>query len=206
MSQQLTPYQLGIIYSIGSIVDYRWVFRHCDRYFLEQINFCNSIYKQIVKRNNRNKDNNNNNNNNIQYVLKMPEEVIDLSEYNWTNRNSNQRDIPILNSENEYKDFMRAYIEIHGRLDWRSVISHGKIYKGLRLRIYGNRIMMESVSKLLNEYIGVGIKKVSMAVNEKTGILYYQGKKEIRMICEWCDSMGGNRCVEYWDRFDEMMR
>lgn len=58
MPQQLTPYQLGIIYSIGSLTDHRWVFRHNDKYFLEQIHFCNSIYSQMYK-------------DKIQYVLKM---------------------------------------------------------------------------------------------------------------------------------------
>lgn len=57
-------------------------FRHNDKYFLEQIHFCNSIYSQIYK-------------NKIQYVLKMSEDIIDLSIYNYSSRNSDYRNIPV---------------------------------------------------------------------------------------------------------------
>jgi len=140
----------------------------------------------------------------------MPLDVIDVSGYNYTNRNSDQRDIPILDSESDYKEFVRAYIEIHGRLDIRNAISHGKRYKQLRLRIYGNYVMMESLSRLLNEYVDVGIKKVSEeAGNGKTGILYYQSRDEIVRVFEWVDRddvVGGNKCEEYWDEIWEMVK
>lgn len=198
MSQKLTPYQLGIVYSIGSLTDGRWVFRYSDKYFLEQVQFCNSIYSQMYK-------------GKIQYVLKMPENVIDLSEHNYTSRNSDQRDIPVLDREVDYKDFVRAYVEIHGKLDIRNAISYGKKVKALRLRIYGNNVMMNSISRLLNEYVDVGIKKVGNAVNSgKTGILYYQSREEIEKIFDWCGRVdegdGISRCEKYWNSVEEIMR
>lgn len=102
----------------------------------------------------------------------------------------------------DYKDFIRAYIEIHGVLDIRNAISHGKRIKALRLRIYGNYIMMNSLS----EYVGVGIKKVGNACNDgKTGILYYQSRDEIGKIFDWCDVVGGNKCDGYWSRVEDIL-
>mgnify|MGYP000966075934 CR=1 FL=1 len=101
----VSNYVLGIIFGIGSITEGRLIFRHKDRYFLEQIQaFCsNTIYKQEKK-------------GKPQYVLKTRVFNIDeLKQYGWEERNAEQRNIPILE---DYSDFLRAYVELHGSFDY----------------------------------------------------------------------------------------
>lgn len=172
----LTPYQLGIIWSIGSWQNEgKIIFRHRDRYYLEQLEplFESKIYKQHSRTG-------------LQYALKTtllsPKQ---LDEYGWYARNADQRNVPM--HLPRYKDFLRAYIEIHGFLDYCTVYidsrkKTGK-YRKLRLRIYGNEVLIASLNAIIQQEIGgVLPKKPQIIHNGKTAILYYQNFAEIDRI------------------------
>lgn len=140
-------------------------------------------------------------NTNIQYKLKITGDIRKsilktLDEYGWNNRNADQRNIPVLEN---YRDFLRAYIELHSGLDYSTRYSRDKKrkYKSLRLRIYGNKILIQSVSQILRKAIGIGFKKPSILNNDKTAVLTYQSLQEIEEIYKWLD--GEPYLEKYWD-------
>ena len=97
-----TNYQLGIIYSIGSYIPSENIFtiRHKDKHYVNTISTSvkSTPYKQPY-------------NNSIQYVIKISNYKPDL----WNTHLSDERQIPRLK---DYSDFLRAYIEIHSKLDY----------------------------------------------------------------------------------------
>lgn len=166
-----SEYQLGIFWGIASYSD-RFVFRCKDRYFLEVINKTvnNKIYEQQHK-------------GEKQYVLKSG--LIDINTFennNWINRNSATRDMPRLSN---YKDFLRGYIELHSKLDYSTRYKcNGSVkYKALRLRIYANWNLIDSINAIINREIpNVKLKTPQSACNDTTKILYYHSLDEIQSI------------------------
>ena len=155
----ISKYQLGIIWSIGAYIESekRMVFRHKDKYFLEQLKNLteNNIYFQstIEKE---------------YYVLKMPE--IDkkyLADLGWTDRNRDIRYLPLLN---DYRDFLRAYIELHSSLDYNK---RGHNIRRLRFRIYGNQTLIEELNQIIATSCNVKIKAPQIIHNDKT--TYFTG-------------------------------
>lgn len=191
-----TNYHLGILWSIGSYNEKENVFtiRHRNKYFLEQLKlyFDNSIYIQKSKTGD-------------QYVFKTRMiDIEQLKELGWTERNSDQRDLPILN---DYKDFLRAYIELHSCLDYcvayRKKPRYDKYYR-LRLRIYGNMILIQSINKILNQYVGVGLKKEQKTINDKTYYIAYTSLQEIQAIYSWV--IGEPCCKQIWEEIDKKLQ
>jgi len=123
----------------------------------------------------------------------------------WTERMAEQRNIPILT---DYKDFLRAYFELHSRLDYcvayRRKDKQSK-YMKLRLRVYGNYILIQSINSILNEQCGVGSKKAQWTnLNEKTSYLAYTAYDEIIEIFNWLT--GTPYCEEYWRDVDQKLK
>lgn len=185
-------YTLGIIWSIGTFQENRFIFRYRNKYFLEQIQrYCNnSTYKQTGRTGKP------------QYVLKTVSFTPDNFK-GWTERNAEQRNIPILT---DYKDFLRAYFEIHSCLDYcTSYYNRGRNkglkYKRLRLRVYGNYIIIESINNILKQECKVGGKKVQWVnINDKTAYLQYTAYDEITTIYDWLT--GKPRHKEFWNDID----
>lgn len=122
-------------------------------------------------------------------------------------RNNDVRDMPILD---DYRDFIRAYLELHGCLDY-SVRYKRKDksvkYKGLRLRIYGNFKLMENLNKVISRECGVKLKTVQglgSYDNGKTSYLCYTSFEEIDKIYNWVFDV--RCCEEYWDEVERKMR
>jgi hypothetical protein len=188
-------YTLGIIWSIGSFQDNRFIFRHRNKYFLEQIQkYCNNnIYVQQGRTD-------------IQYVLKTTSFTPSDFE-GWTERNSEQRNIPILD---DYKDFLRVYFEIHSCLDYCTAYSNygrknQKKYYKLRLRIYGNYILIQSINNILKQECKVNNKKVQhVNINDKTTYLQYTFSKELTIIFNWLT--GEPYCKKYWQDIDSKLK
>lgn len=190
----MNEYQLGIIFAIGSISQGRMIFRHRDRYFLEQIQELtrNQIYEQQSRTG-------------VQYVLKTRNiDIEDLKHSGWNERNAAERNVPILD---DYSDFLRAYIEIHGCLDYSTRYRYRDKrdrYKALRLRIYGNHILISSINRILHEYVGVGLKSVQNVWNGKTACIYYASLKEIQSILYY---ISGEPCFDgFWKDADKKLR
>lgn len=187
-----SDYEKGIVWSIGSIAENRMVFMHTNKYYIQQLKNVtgNSIYEQIAHKNN-------------QYVLKTNRiDINSLIENGWTTRNADTRQLPKIQN---YNLFIKAYIELHGCLNYSSIRqSRDKTrkWKTIRLRIYGNELMLQQINELLCGIIGVGIKKLQPCNNEKTKVIYYQSKEEIKMIYDFFSKIDvGN--IEYWKDFKD---
>ena len=191
----MNSYTLGIVWSIGSYQEDRFIFRHKDKYFLEQIQkYCdNSTYSQTTGKGK------------LQYVLKTaafsPEDFP-----GWIDRNAEQRNLPALD---DYKDFLRAYFELHACLGYCTAYSNygrknqHKYYK-LRLRIYGNYILIMSINKILLEQCGAKLKSMQYSDNNKTACLSYTSLDEIISITDWLT--GQPKHEAYWLNVDKKLK
>lgn len=173
---EFSNYDLGIIWALGSNTDInRFSFRHKERYFLERLSpyFNNKIYHQ-----NRTKKSDD-----MQYVLKVSGVDLQyLHDMGWTKRTADRRNLPELP---DYRDFLRAYIEIHSSLDYSTRYSREKQrykYRSLRLRIYGNVNLNESINRILAQEARCTFKSVQVLSNGKTSILNYTSAREIEDI------------------------
>ncbi len=189
----ITSYQLGIIWSIGSYddIDNRILFRHQNKYFLEQLNiFENTIYPQKARTG-------------IQYCLKTCLlDIEKLKEIGWTERNTKQRNLPILN---DYKDFLRSYFEIHSKFGWQTTYTRKKQkYYRIKLRVYGNEVLIESINNLLSELRIIEKKKIQNTTNETTKYLSLTDLEELIKLFEYLD--GEPKCQEYWNEVDYYMK
>jgi len=188
------PYILGIIWALGRYVDraenpnYRYFFfRHNRDYFLkivrQELGVKNNIYTILRK-------------GKIQYQLKAPDiNIATLERLGWSPRWAEQRNYPNII---EHQDFIRAYLEIHGRLDTIIIRKRKSSQKQPRLRIYGNRYFLEELSEVLSAHAGLGVKKVQKTTNESevSGILYYQSRSELKALLEYLYPPG----IQYFDR------
>lgn len=169
----LSYYDLGIFWGVGSYTDGRMVFRHKDRYFIDRIGlYLNNInYEQVSSKSI------------IQYVLKTSQiDIKSFAENGWTSRNSDTRDLPILEN---YKDFLRAYIELHGCFKYTLRYKRKPKkdpYKKLAFIIYGNYKMLTSINQILSCISGVNLKTVQLLYNGKTASLNYASLSEINSI------------------------
>jgi hypothetical protein len=189
----LNDYILGIIFSIGYISRGRLIFKNKNKYFLEQIQrICgNNIYKQKDK-------------NNVQYVLSTKYFNIEkLKDIGWSSRNSDIRQLPRLK---QYGDFLRAYIELHSRFDYctRYKNKQKKIkYKSLRLRIYGNKILIREINKILNMDAGTTLKSPQNEKNNKTSCISYTSINEIKSIFRYIEE---NPCFDsFWKEIENKL-
>lgn len=169
----LTPYDLGIVWGLGSYTDGRMVFRHREKYYIDRICLYlhNTDYAQTTD-------------NGIQYVVKSWDfNIRDFYMHGWTPRNADCRDVPMLN---DYLDFLRAYIELHSSLKYtlryRQRKPKGNPYKALALIIYGNYTMLTSINRIMHDIAGVNIKSVQLLQNGKTASLNYASLQEIDTI------------------------
>lgn len=185
----ISNYQLGIIWSIGTYLsdENKMVFRHKDRYFLKQLKNLthNNIYLQSTPNKNY-------------YVLKIPGFDLDyLKDLGWTYRNTNIRYMPTLD---DHKDFLRAYIELHSSLDYSK---RGTNIKRLRLRIYGNKILIEELNRIISDLCNVKIKTPQIIHNDKTSILYYQNFREIDNILSYIEGNPYNS--NFWNEIENKL-
>lgn len=193
---RIDNYTLGIIWGIGSYQEDRFVFRHKAKHFLEQIQkYCNNeTYSQVGT------------SGKTQLVLKTS--AFSTGDFpGWTERNSDQRDVPVLD---DYKDFLRAYFELHSCLDYCTAYYYygrkvPEKYKKLRLRVYGNRVLIESINNILAQECRVKIKSVQdVKLNNKTSYLQYTALGEIPDIYNW---LSGNPSHEpFWEDVDKKLR
>lgn len=190
----IDTYMLGIIWSISTInPDGRIVFRHKEKYFLQclQSKFGGTIYEQESRTDK-------------QYVLKFKNNELlnELNKLGYSNRNSNERIIPICADAK----FLQAYLEIHSNVDWQTAYSNNgkRKYKKVRIRIYGNSMLIDGINKLMQDVIGVELKSPQKCTNDTTKYLSYGSQKEIDMIC---DKFIGEdkRFIEYWDKVSSMI-
>lgn len=193
----LSNYQLGIFWGIGSYIKKEDVvtFKDRRRHFVESMESItqNTMYEQLTSKGN------------IQYVLKSYAFDIDSFKENcWSERQAEIRDVPVLD---DYKDFLRSYIELHSSLDYSLRYSRNKKtkWKSLRLTIYGNWKLIDSINNILSSNVGVTLKTPQKASNKITKKLHFTSLKEIESIFNWLTDT--KDCYsEYWIDVDFKLR
>lgn len=123
------------------------------------------------------------------YCLKIcrPDVLDTLARLGWCPRWAEAREYPRLAAA-DHRDFIRAYVEIHGRADTHVIQKRGRSpYISPRLRVYGNRAFLDQLAQALAAEAGIGVKKAQRATraSEVSGILYYQSRSELAAILEY---------------------
>lgn len=189
----ISNYDLGIIWALGSKIEQnKFSFRHKEKYFIERLSlvFGNNVYSQK-----RVKDKSD-----VQFVLKPKLNADELYSLGWSARNSEERDLPALN---DYKDFLRSYVEVHSSLDYSSRRKrNGEQYKSLRLRIYGNINIIAGINQIFSQKV-VAPKKIQILSNNKTALLYYHSLAEIEKIFEYIK--GQPNFPKFWENVNEKL-
>ena len=186
--QNVTPYQLGIIWGVGNYNGSEMFFRSRHRYFLEQLEPLadSEVFSHIVE-------------DKRQYKLKTALfDIEELKNLGWTERNADTRNIPVLDDA-EYKDFVRAYMELHSTLTYRTVRNKkgDKTHKVLRFRIYGNELLIRSINQIFYEFADVPKKNLEMSRNGKTATMSYAKLDEIISIFRFVE---GEPCYQkFWE-------
>lgn len=190
---KITSYQLGIIWAIGSYTDGYMVFRHKEKYFLEQLQ---PLFQ------NKNRIRSQNNKGNTQHMLKSANfDVEYLQKLGWEGRLSENRALPILE---DYTDFLRAYIECHSTFDYCTAYSSKKKYYRLRFRLYGNLFLVEQIENVLNRDFGLTPKKVQILQNKKSGYIAYTNLDELHKIVR---TFEGEPCLKsFWSGANEKLK
>lgn len=192
-----TNYQLGILFACGSITNEKnnkiLVIRHKNKYFLEQLQnlFDNKIgYRQTQDKN--------------YYILKTKAFDFDsLENINHKSRNAKLRYLPILDN---YKDFLRAYIELHACWDYCvNYTKRKEKYYRLRLRIYGNFNLISEINQVLNQEASVKIKSIqSVKHNDTTSYIAYTSVSELYSIRKYLEDEPCNQ--PYWNDVDYKLK
>jgi len=203
--QPLHAYVLGILWALGSyeehpgtktIVRY-FQLRHCRPYFLEvvkqELNLQTKL--RIVQQNGK-----------PQHRLNIY--GVDMKYLNWLGwqtRLAAERNYPVIPIG--HRDFMLAYLEIHSKLDTKTVLHR---YKRPRLRIYGNMQFLTGLTNVLAQETGTGIKKPQPGKNRESGIsgtLFYQGLRELRVLFNYLYHAPLKHFDrEYYDKFKDLLR
>jgi hypothetical protein len=190
----INAYILGIVWSISTInSDGRIVFRHKEKYFIQclQSELGGSIYEQESRTDK-------------QYVLKFKRDELlsELNIYGYSSRNSDKRILPIIAD----KKFLQAYLEIHSKVDWQTAYTGNKKrkYKKVRIRVYGNKLLLEGINQLMHDIIRVELKTIQNCNNDTTGYISYGSQEEVNMICDAFINEE-QRFIPYWDKISSMI-
>lgn len=159
-------YLLGILWGCCSIHHDHLICRHKDRYYPDYLadKFGGHVYMRQARTGS-------------QYVVNLPVHYDILFPYGWTFRNDELRPYP---QTDDNIGFCTAWFELHHSVDLRRW-KNGTEY--LRLRIYGNFALMETLEEKISEITGVGRKSICQLHNGKTSVIYYQSSREISRIC-----------------------
>lgn len=173
-------YVLGIFWAIGRYsvdngIKYFFI-RHKERYYLDVVRQELGLKSSVFFAEHKGKP---------QYKLKVTGfDFARIEKLGWQPRFSEQRDYPKIY---EHRDFLRAYIEIHSRIDILTITSRGRKQRQPRLRIYGSKYFLSELTEVLSAEVGALPKKVQKATNksEVSGILYYTSRAEIECIVSY---------------------
>lgn len=97
-----------------------------------------------------------------------------LHHHGWQPRNAPERVYP----EGDICDrgFIRAWVELHGRADIRRARNRNGTYSPQkRMRIYGNRCLLEEINRILCSEAGLPLRRLQNTQNEITKCMYFQG-------------------------------
>jgi len=165
---KLTGRILGILWALGRDDGERFLLTYRDKAPLEEVTKTLGINNKVSKSRSRTGE---------QYRLRVSGDARDylkkeLARLGWRKRWSEERPYP--ENFEQHRDFILAYIELHSSLDRNS---HGKP----RLRIYGNKLLMQGMNEVLPKIFDVH-GKTPQKVTAKTYALYFQSPEEVEYL------------------------
>jgi hypothetical protein len=170
-------YVLGIFWSTASASEEGYWVRHRDRWYVNVVR----EYLGITAEGHESYSGTGN-----QWRLKITRAadiaaVKDLLEHHgWTPRKAPERAYPSGNIDD--RGFVRAWVEVHSSAD---VARIGRKRKPTpRLRIYGNRILLEEINRVVAASTGISPRMLQKTTNEVTAALYYTGES-FRAVMDW---------------------
>ncbi len=187
--RHLSAYDLGIVWSIGTVMESRFVIRCVDRFYVDRIADYtgNMVYTQ------------NHSSGKTEYVVKTRLE--NSSTTGWNGQRADQHRLPELV---DYHDFLRAWIEIHGCMTYsQRRTRHGR-YRGLCLKIFGNVDIVHQIEAILYSNAHVNPKSVQYVHNQKTAYITYTAYSEICDIIAWID--GDPHNPDIWASWTQKLR
>ena len=156
---------LGILWALGRDDGTYFLIRYKERSLLEEICKYSGLSKQIITGRSQT---------NIQYRLKLTNDIRKnilyalIKRHGWSPRNADIRQYPI--GDIDHMEFILAYVQIHSTLEFPKGRS--------RLRIYGNKLMMEEMNDIIPRVFSVA-RKTPQRIADKTYALCYQRESEI---------------------------
>lgn len=173
----LGAYILGILWGALSISDEGYWLRHRDRWYIDAV----KQHLGIPARGHESHSNTGG-----QWRLKITRSadvaaIKTLLEHNgWTHRKALERPYP--RGPLDDRGFVRAWVELHGSAD---VARTGRKREPTpRLRVYGNRLLMEKINHIITANTGLPMRALQKTTNETTVALYYYGKS-FRAVVDW---------------------
>ncbi|NLL20070.1 MAG: hypothetical protein GX262_13810 [Clostridia bacterium] len=177
ISTDTGAYILGILWGALSKAEQQYIIRHKDIFFLSLVKRHFGIGTVIQKSYSPT---------GVQYRLKISRSShissIDaiLTSQGWAGRNNGERPYPS-GSVND-KGFIRAWVELHSSAD---IHRTGRKRTPIpRLRIYGNKILIEEINRIVSANTNLKQRKIQKTSNEITKALYYTGKS-FKTVFEW---------------------
>ena len=175
---KINSYCIGILYATSSLTvdgsEKYYTIRNNDRWYVECIATV-SRYRP--------------------YKSKYMERL--RSSPQWILKARDITELPTLDRIADIQAFCRAYIELHGLLDFHRIKGAPK----LRLRIYGK----EQVLCHINEWLPASVKKIQ-TISKQNGTTYnltYQSQKEVIQILQWLDGTPRNEHV--WEKWSHLI-
>ncbi|GEA15370.1 hypothetical protein E308F_16140 [Moorella sp. E308F] len=173
----LGAYILGILWGAFSISDEGYWLRHRDRWYIEVV----KQYFRIASCGHESHSNTG-----TQWRLKITRAAdvaavkTILERYGWTPRKAPERPYP--HGPLDDRGFVRAWVELHGSADVTRIGRKRTLTP--RLRVYGNRVLMDDINRVIATGTGLPLRTLQKTVNEATVALYYYGKS-FRTVVDW---------------------
>lgn len=159
-------YVLGILWGISTASEDGYLVRHRDRWYVDTVR----EYLGITARPQRSRSRTD-----VQWRLKISRaedvQVLRsiLEHYGWTPRKAPERPYP--KGQIDDRGFIRAWVELHSCAD--TTRTGKRRAPAPRLRIYGNRLLLEEINLLISAGANVRPRKLQRTQNETTAALCY---------------------------------
>lgn len=170
-------YIMGIFWGALSVTDEGYWLRHRDSWYIDTV----KQYLGITAREHESYSNTGG-----QWRLKITRSAdvaaikTHLECYGWTPRKALERPYP--HGPLDDRGFVRAWVELHGSADVSRIGRKRTLTP--RLRVYGNRVLMDDINRIIATDTGLPLRTLQKTANEATVALYYYGKS-FRAVVDW---------------------
>lgn len=131
------------------------------------------------------------------YLITYVFDIKELRSIGWAPEDTITKEVPVLD---DYKDFIRSYIETKGTIDYYPVkTSKGVVNYRVRLRIYGDYAVLDKINTELSIHTNSIPKKIFVRKNTDLAYLYYTSIGDLNNILDYV--YGESNYGPYWDNY-----